>query len=405
MNSNQRVVITGLGIVSPIGCNVPAFEANLKKGMISSGPLMRFQMEDFPVKKVFEIKDFIPPRSARLLDPFIQYALSSSDQALSDAKLDLKKWDPTEVGVVMSSSKGGFTTYCREMKNLTQDPSPLLAARIYSSFLPNMGARWIARQKKVEGPVVCYVTACATGTYSIAEAAEMIRRGEVKICIAGATDAGICDLLLAGYHQMGVHSNDALLPFDKKRSGFQLGEGAGCLILEPLEEALTRGASIYGEIGTHAYTSDAYSEIGFNMEGDSLAKTIRLNLSREGLKPEDISYINLHGTATREGDLYEIDQLRKVFGDHLKKIPMSATKSMTGHMLGASGAAEIIATLLAMKGDYLPPTAGTQDLDEPFQDLNFVLREAQAGKIKNALTYSLGFGGHIVSSILKKYEN
>jgi len=232
----------------------------------------------------------------------------------------------------------------------------------------------------------------------------MIRRREVKICIAGASDASICELPLAGYYQMGVYAKGPMLPFGKNRTGFQVGEGAGCLILETLEQAQKRGAKIYGEIGAHSYQSDPYSVVGFDPDGRALQRTVELTLKREGIRPQDISYINLHGTATGDGDLYEAAELRRVFGDRLKTIPMSATKSMTGHMLGASGVVEIIATLLGIKRGFFPPTGGIEELDASFQDLDLVPDRGREGKIEKALSYSLGFGGHLVALILKKYH-
>ena len=401
----ERVVVTGLGIVSPIGNDIPTFEANLKKGVVGEGPITHFPAENFPVKRAYEAKNFISPLSAKRLDPFIQFAISSSDQALDDAGLDLTRWDPYDIGIVMSSSKGGLTTYCQHIENFKKNRRALLAARVYSSFIPNIASQWIARKRKIRGPAVCYVTACATGTYSIAEASEMIRRGEVKVCIAGASDASICELPLAGYYQMGVYAKGPMLPFKKQRTGFQVGEGAGCLILESLEQAQKRGAKIYGEIGAHSYQNDAHNMVGFNSQGSALRRTIEILLAREKMEPGDVSYINLHGTATQEGDVYEVEQLRSAFGESLNRIPMSATKSMTGHMLGASGVVEIIATLLGIKNGFLPPTAGAGEIDPSFQDLDLVPNEARKGNISNALTYSLGFGGHLVALMLKKYEN
>jgi len=279
-----------------------------------------------------------------------------------------------------------------------------MAARIYSSFVPNIAAQWIARQKKIKGPAVCFVTACATGTVSIIEAAEMVGRGEVNICIAGASDASICPLALAGYHSIGVYAPSAMLPFSKKRTGFQVGEGAGCLILEPLEQALERGAKIYGEIGAHGYGCNTSHIVRFSSEEGTLTKVINLALEREGLKPEEISYINCHATGTEEGDIYEVEQLRKVFGPQLSHIPMSATKSMTGHMLGASGTVEILATLLGMRDGFYPPTGCLEDIDDVFKDLDLIPNQAREGQFEKALTYSLAFGGHVAALVLKKYH-
>jgi len=399
-----RVVVTGLGIVSPIGNDIPSFESNLKQGVVGEGPITRFCTTDFPVKRAFEIKAFTPPKATKILDPFIKFALSSTNQALEDAGVDLENYDPFEIGIVMSSSKGGLTTYCDGIERFKKHSSALMGAKIYSSFIPNMAAQWIARQRKIKGPARCYVTACATGTYSIAEAAEMVRRGEVTICIAGASDASICQLPLAGYYQMGAYSKTRMRPFSRKRDGFQVGEGAGCLILESLESAMERGAKIYGEIGAHSFGNDSYEVMNFNERGHTLKKSLEQCLKRAGVETSDVSYINLHGTATKKGDLYEVTQLRSLFGDRLSAIPMSSTKSMVGHMLGAGGVVEIIATLLGMKGGYFPPTARLEEIDPEFKNLDFVPDKAREGKINAALTYSMGFGGHMASLLLRNYN-
>jgi 3-oxoacyl-[acyl-carrier-protein] synthase II len=402
-----RVVVTGMGVVSPIGNDLTTFEKNLREGFVGEGPITRFPVEEFPVKRAFEIKDFQAPRSTRILDPFIRFAIGSLDQALEDASIDLKSFDPFDIGIVMSSSKGGLTSYCEGIDRFKKRASALLGAKIYSSFIPNMASQWIARQHRIKGPARCYVTACATGTYSVGEAAEMIRRGEVKICIAGASDASICPLPLAGYWKMGAYSKTTMRPFSQTRDGFQVGEGAGCLILEPLDAAVKRGAKIYGEIVSHSFGNDSFDVMNFNPEGSTLKNNLASCLRRANATLKDVSYISLHGTATKAGDSYEIKQLKSLFGDRLSQIPASSTKSMTGHMLGASGVIEIVATLLGMKKGFLPPTAqtgGGDALDQNFQGLDFVLGKAREAKVDSALTYSMGFGGHVASLFLRSCD-
>lgn len=395
MSERRRVVITGLGVVSPIGLGVPAFLSSLREGRSGEGPITCFPSENFPVKRAFEVKGFNPrDYGLQAVDPFIQYAVAAADEAFRDARFDVSSVDPYTVGISVSSSKGGVHTLDRYRERLARNPSAILGARVYSSAVPNFAAQWIARRWKIQGPAKCYVMACATGTAAVIEGMHMVASGVVDFCMAGASDASIVPVLLAGYRNMKALSSGVMRPFDRRRDGFLVGEGAGMVFLETLESAHRRGAPIYGEILGYGYASDSTDILKFDENEHALSRASLLALQRAGRPPEAVDYVNLHGTATPAGDLYETREMRVLFGRQASRIPMSATKSMTGHMLGASGAVEVIACLLGMKHGFLPPTAGLEEQD-PECDLDYVPLKARPAEIKTALSVSMGFGGHV----------
>lgn len=399
----KRVVVTGMGVVTPIGTSLSEFRENLKKGLSGEGPITSFDTLKFPFKQAFEVKDFNPRKyGTRLLDPFIQYAVAATTEAVQEACFDMKQVDPFRVGISVSSSKGGVHTIDRFYERLKAHPSPILGARIYVNSVPNFAAQWIARRWKIQGPAKCYVAACATGTVAVIEGARMIREGEVDYCIAGASDASIVPLMMAGYSQMKALSRGPMLPFDKRRGGFLVGEGAGIVFLESFESAKARGVKIYGEILGSSYGNDGSGGIvHFKPEEEALSKTIEFLLKQNHFGIDELDYINLHGTATLRGDIYETTQLKKAFGKKAYQIPMSSTKSLTGHMLGASGAVEIIACLLAMQDDFIPPTGGLEKHD-PRCDLDYTPLKSKPSKVHTALSLSMGFGGHIATIALRK---
>jgi 3-oxoacyl-[acyl-carrier-protein] synthase II len=292
-------------------------------------------------------------------------------------------------------------TLDRFSERFTRNPSAILGARIYCNSVPNFGAQWIARKWKLQGPAKCYVLACATGTASILEGARLVADGYSDYCLAGASDASITPLMLAAYHNMKALAHAAMRPFDTHRDGFGVGEGGGVVFIETLESAQARKARIYGEILGGAYGMDAYDPVQFDPESDTLERTLRSALKYSEVEPGEIDYVNVHGTATRLGDLYETRQLKKFFGPRAAKIPLSSTKSLTGHMLGASGAVEIIATLLGMEHGFIPPTACLENPDTEC-DLDYTALHARPAKIKTAVSYSLGFGGHAAAIVLRK---
>lgn len=400
---NRRVVITGIGVVSPIGNSVEDFTESLRQGSSGVGPITSFPTDNFPIKQAFEVKDFNARKhGTHLMDPFIQYAVDATAQALADADFHTEAYDPYTIGIAVSSSKGGVRTIDRFKNRFEKAPSAILGARIYTNTVPNFAAQWIARRWKLQGPAKCYVAACATGTVAAIEGARMVRSGIVDYCIAGASDASIVPLMLAGYRNMKALAPECMRPFDKNRNGFMVGEGAGILFFETLESAQKRGAKIYGELLESHYGTSCEHPLHF--KDDALSESIAQVMQKTGWSASDIDYINLHGTATQTGDDYEARQIEKVFGEETAKISASSTKSMTGHMLGASGAVELVATLLAMKHGFVPPTIGLETLEEQFK-LNVTPRIAKLKTVGNALSLSMGFGGHVAVAALRKFTN
>ncbi len=399
---NRRVVITGMGVVTPIGIGLSAFRKNLRDGISGESPITGFDTSKFPVKRAFEVKNFeARAHGTHLLDPFIQYAVAAAGEALQNAYFEPEHVDLYRVGISVSSSKGGMHTLDRFKERFARNPSAILGARIYSNAVPNFGAQWIARRWDIHGPAKCYVAACATGTVAVIEGARMVQDGTVDYCIAGASDASIVPVLLAAYNNMKALAKDTIRPFDKHRSGFTVGEGAGIVFLESLESAKARGVKIYGEILGSAYGSEAENPIHFNEKNDTLKRTLDQLMQRTAIRPESIDYLNLHGTGTPHGDLYETRQIKKTFGKEAYRMFMSSTKSMTGHMLGASGAVEIIASLVAMEDSFIPPTIGLEKPD-PECDLNYTPLQAKAHEVRTAVSLSMGFGGHVAAIALRK---
>lgn len=398
---NRRVVITGMGVVTPIGIGIEAFQKALREGKCGCGRITRFVTKGFRTQRAFEIKNFTPLHGTHLLDPFIQYALAATKEAQEGAGFDTGSVDPFRIGIVVSSSKGGLHTLHTFRDRFEKRPSAILGARVYANLVPNFASQWIARKWKIQGPSKCYVTACATGTTSIIEAARMIQEGVVDYAFAGASDASLVPFLMAGYEQMGVLSPDGMYPFDQRRRGFLLGEGAGVVFLETFESAKARGRKIYAQIAGFAYGTDCYHPVVFDRKEEALARVLRKLAQNLGIVPEEIDYLNLHGTGTREGDLYETEQIKRAFGKKAYALAMSSTKSMTGHLLGASGAVEIIACCLAMQEGFIPPTVGLEQSD-PECDLDYTPLKGRTKKISLALSHSMGFGGHIAAIALRK---
>ena len=400
---NREVVVTGMGVVSPIGNSLDDFRKSLKEGKSGEGPLTKFDLSQFPVKRACEVKNFKPGWKTSILDPFIQYAFAATEEAVKQARLDWSQVDPYRIGIVMGSSKGGMTTYEKAREKYGSHlPSALHSAALYASFPPHIASQWIAKRYHVRGPAKCFSTACATGTYSMIEGIRIVAEGEVDYCIAGATDASLTKLLLAGYYNMKVYSRKGrMCPYDKERDGFLVGEGAGVVILESKESARARQVPYFAEAVSSYFCSDGASLLHYDQEAHGLSRLIRKTLEKGGLSDRDLDYINTHGTSTPEGDRYEVAELRYALKGLVEQIPMSSTKSMTGHMLGASGAIEFIATCLALKEKWLAPTIHLMTPD-PECDLDFIPNQARQKNIKIALTFSLAFGGHFAAILLKE---
>ncbi len=397
----NRVAITGIGVVTPIGNNAQEFAASLKKGVVGSSKITRSQGEPPIDGDAFQITNFTPPKYAKILDPHLQYILSAVEEALSNSKLDCSAIDRTRLGIAVSSSKGGMKTFEKFYDRFRKHPSALLGARIYANFIPNMAAQWIARHWRISGPAKPVVAACATGLFAVMEGIRMIEQDEVDYCIAGAGDASITQLMLAGYRNMGVLSKDEIRPYDLHRSGFLVGEGAGIVILEKPESARARGAKIYGTVLSHAYGFEVTHPLSFSEDGDGLERCLKEVVGRAQIAPAQIDYLNLHGTATKQGDLYETKQIKKGLGKVAYQIPMSATKSLVGHMLGASGVVEVIACLIAMRDGFIPPTANLKTPD-PECDLDYTPRASKTKRINIACSVSMGFGGQLGAILVSK---
>ncbi len=398
----RRVVVTGMGILSPIGNTLSDFRENLKAGISGKEKADHSIVEGHSFPPVFPLRNFNPrPYGTHLLDPFIQFAVAAAEQAVQDARFDLSAVDPYDIALSVSSSKGGVHSLGRFKERFVRNPSAILGARMYTSAVPNFADQWIARRMKIQGPAKCYVAACATGTVAIVQGFRMVSEGQAQYCLAGATDASISPLMLGGYHNMKALAKKDIRPFDRRRDGFLVGEGAGVVFLETLESATARGARIYGEIAEAAYGQDSKQPIHFDKNEHALSYTLGVLLKRTGLAPREIDYMNLHGTGTRHGDLYETLELKEALGKEAYNIPMSSTKGATGHMLGATGAVEIIATLLGIHEGFVPPTVGLEEKD-PACDLDYTAGKMRPRKITNAIKVSMGFGGQIAAVLLRK---
>lgn len=401
--TNRPVVVTGMGVITPIGNSLEEFREALREGRSGEGSITRFETEKFPVTRACEVKGFKPGWRTSILDPFIQYALHATEEAVRGSKLKTRDIDPYRIGIVMGSSKGGMTTYEKvRTKYGSHLPSALHSAALYASFPPHIAAQWIAKRYGVRGPAKCFSAACATGTYSIIEGIRMVAESEVDFCIAGSSDASLTRLLLAGYHQMKVHSRKGrMCPYDRSRDGFLVGEGAGVVILESKDSARARRVPYDAEILATSFGSDGISLVSHDPQAHGLSHLIERLLQKAGLHPEEIDYINTHGTSTPDGDRYEVNELKHALGDACFHIPMSSTKSMTGHMLGASGSVEFIAACLAVKEKWIHPTIHLDDPD-PECDLDFVPNRMRPKNVRRAMTFSLAFGGQMAGILVKE---
>ena len=409
---SRRVVITGLGAVTPIGIGMEAFWKGIREGKIGFGPITKFDTEGYKCHLAAEVKDFdtkkyMDPKAARRMELFCQYAVAAAGEALADAGLEMEKEDPFRVGVSVGSGIGSLQAMEREhIKLLEKGPSrvnPLMVPLMIS----NMAAGNVSIQFGLKGKSINVVTACATGTHSIGEAFRSIQYGEAEVMAAGGTESSITPIGIAGFSALTALSSSedperCSIPFDKERSGFIMGEGAGIVILEELEHALSRGAKIYGEVVGYGSTSDAYHITSPAEDGEGAARAMAYAVADAGIAKEEITYINAHGTSTHHNDLFETRAIKLCFGEHAKRIKINSTKSMVGHLLGAAGAVEFITCVKELEEGYLHPTVGYRIPDEEL-DLDYC-REAVTGEFKYALSNSLGFGGHNASILIKKYE-
>ena len=409
----KRVVITGLGLVIPIGIGVEKAWKNVCEGRSGIGPLTRFDPNGHETKIAGEVKGFNPEnyiekKEIKKMDLFIQYALAAAREAVEDSQLKITPENSEQVGVIVGTGLGGLPTIEKYHQILLEKGPGRISPFFIPMLIANLASGQIAIQFGVKGPNSCIVTACATGAHCIGDAYRAIVYGDAKAFIAGGTEANITPLTVGGFNAMKALStrNDepekASRPFEKNRDGFVIAEGAGILIVEELGFALNRGARIHAEIVGYGYTGDAYHITAPSPDGDGAARCMRMALRDAGLKPEEIDYINAHGTSTPLNDATETKAIKTVFGEHAKKIPISATKSMTGHLLGAAGSTEAIFTILSLRDGILPPTINYEEPD-PECDLDYVPNLARRKPIQIAMSNAFGFGGTNGTLIFKKY--
>lgn len=408
----KRVVITGMGVISPIGNSIDTFWDNIKKEKVAFKEMDRFDTTDFKAKLAAQIDDFdakqyMDPKAARRMDLFCQYAVAATKQAIEDSGLDLETEDTTRIGVAVGSGIGSLQVMEKEHEKLLNKGPNRISPLLVPTMISNMAAGNVAIAFGLKGKCINVVTACATGTNSIGEAYRSIQCGEVDAMVAGGTEASITPLGVAGFIALTALSvaTDPLrasIPFDKERSGFIMGEGAGVMVIESLEHAKARNANILAEIVGYGSTCDAFHITSPAEDGDGAARAMTFAINEAGIEPKDIPYVNAHGTSTHHNDLFETMAIKKTFGDHAYNLNINSTKSMIGHTLGAAGAIELIVCVKSMLENYLHSTVGYQIPDEDC-DLNYTKEPVTDREINYAISNSLGFGGHNASILIKKY--
>jgi beta-ketoacyl-acyl-carrier-protein synthase II len=407
----RRVVVTGMGAVTPIGNSVSSFWNSIKEGKTGFGPISYFDTTDYKCKLAAEVKDFnaadfMDKKSARRMESFCQFAVAAAKEAIEDSGLDMTKEDPYRAGCAVGSGVGSLQAMEREHTKLEEKGPSRVAPLLVPLMISNMAAGNVSIAYNLKGKSINVVTACATGTNSIGEAFRTIQYGDADIMVAGGTESSITPIGIAGFSSLTALSTcedpaRCSIPFDKDRSGFVMGEGAGIVVLEELEHAKKRGAKIYAEVVGYGCSSDAY-HITSPMEDGSGAATAMLNTVKDaGVSPQDITYINAHGTATHHNDLFETRAIKLAFGDHAKDIKINSTKSMIGHLLGAAGAVEFVTCVKELEEGYIHQTVGLIESEEEM-DLNYC-KMSSSEDFMYALSNSLGFGGHNTSILVKKY--
>ncbi len=413
----KRVVVTGLGAITPIGNNVKEFFENIEKGVSGAGPITHYDSSRFKTKFACEVKNYDPGthfdrKEAKKLDLFAQYALVSADQAIKDSGLNLETIDHDMAGVIWGSGIGGINACYEEVKGyVAGDYNPRFSPFFIPKMISDIAAGHISMKYNFRGPNFVTVSACASSSNAIIDATNYIRLGKAKIFVTGGSEAAINEAGMGGFNAMQAISTNneeyltASRPFDVSRDGFVMGEGGVAFILEEYEHAIQRGARIYAEVIGTGMSADAYHLTAPHPEGLGAAKVMQNAINDAGIKPEDIDYINVHGTATPLGDVAELQAIIKVFGEHAYKLNISSTKSMTGHLLGAAGAVEALATIFAILHDTVPPTINLKNVDPNIDPkLNLTPNVAQKRPVNIALSNTFGFGGHNASVIFKKFS-
>lgn len=409
---SRRVVVTGLGAVTPIGNNVDDFWTSVKAGKIGFDHITKFDTTDYKCHIAAELKDFNPQdfmdrKAAKRMEPFSQYAVAAAKQAIDDSGLDIEKEDPYMVGCAIGSGIGSLQAMERETQKLYEKGPNRVNPLLVPLMICNMAAGNVSIQFGLKGKSINDVTACATGTNTIGEAYRSIQYGEADVMVAGGTEGSVCPIGIAGFTALTALSTvddpaKCSLPFDKNRSGFVMGEGAGVVILEELEHAKARGAKIYAEVVGYGCSSDAYHITSPQEDGAGAARAMTNAMSDAGVTPADVKYINAHGTGTHHNDLFETRAIKLAFGDEAENLKINSTKSMIGHLLGAAGAVEFITCVKEIQDGFIHKTVGYETPDEEI-DLNYC-KDSYEEPVEYALSNSLGFGGHNASILLKAYK-
>jgi 3-oxoacyl-[acyl-carrier-protein] synthase II len=410
----RRVVVTGLGALTPVGNTAEEFWSSLVRGRSGIGPITRFDATGFPTRIAGEIRnfdplDFVDKKEARRLDPYLQYAIAAATLAVQDASLDTGKVDATRFGVLIGSGIGGITTLLENHKTLLERGPDRVSPFFIPMLIINMASGLVSMRFGAKGPNSSVVTACATGNHALGDAFRLIQRGDADVMIAGGAEAIVLPLTIAGFCSMKAMStrNDepekASRPFDAERDGFVCSEGAGILVLESREHALRRDARIYAEIRGYGMSGDAHHMTAPDPEGDGAARSMEAALRDAGVGAGDVGYINAHGTSTPYNDRFETQAIKRVFGEHARRLAVSSTKSMTGHLLGAAGGIEAIATVLALHHGVLPPTINYEHPD-PDCDLDYVPNQARKQDVEVAASNAFGFGGTNATLIFAKHR-
>ena len=409
---SRRVVITGLGAITPIGNNVDDFYAGIKEGRIGFDNISRFDTTDFRVKIAAEVKDFAPEnymdkKAARRMEPFCQYAVAAAGEAIKDSGLEIEKEDPFMVGCAISSGVGSLQLFENEHTRQLEKGGDKVAPLFIPMFISNMAAGNVSITYGLKGKNINVVTACASGTNSVGEAFRTIQYGDADVMLAGGSEASITPMGIAGFSSLNALSvsddkTRCSIPFDKDRNGFVMGEGAAILVLEELEHALKRGAKIYAEVVGYGCSADAYHITSPDETGEGAARAMLNACNDAGVSTDDIDYINAHGTSTHHNDLFETKAIKLTFGEHAYDIMINSTKSMTGHLLGAAGAIELVACAKELEDGFVHATVGLKETEEEM-DLDYC-KESRNADIRYALSNSLGFGGHNACVLLKKWS-
>ena len=410
---SRRVVVTGLGAVTPIGNNVDDFWTSVKAGKIGFDHITKFDTTDYKCHIAAELKDFNPQdfmdrKAAKRMEPFSQYAVAAAKQAIDDSGLDIEKEDPYMVGCAIGSGIGSLQAMERETQKLYEKGPNRVNPLLVPLMICNMAAGNVSIQFGLKGKCINVVTACATGTHSIGEAFRSIQHGEADVMVAGGTEASITPIGVAGFTSLtALNTTDdvkkASIPFDQDRNGFVMGEGAGIVVLESLEHAQARGAKILAEVVGYGATCDAYHITSPAEDGSGAAKAMEFAMKDAGITPEQLDYVNAHGTSTHHNDLFETKAIKLALGDHANKVKINSTKSMIGHLLGAAGGVEFIDCVKSIQDGFVHATAGLK-VDDPECDLDYTKGDGVSMEVKTVLTNSLGFGGHNACLLVRKFE-